>query len=190
MKRSLSFLFLFMSAGISLTAQTACSGGALPWHQGGNSGTGFNNSLGTCNRLDLLFKTNDTTRIRIDAEGRLFFGKHRIKSTHPHSNSFMQVDGKLACKELVVVDPNKWSDFVFDAGYRPLSLFQLEEFYLHHRHLPDVPSEKEIKRSGINVAEMDALLLRKIEELTLYIVALNKEVEQLKTAIKNPGSNR
>mgnify|MGYP000894720769 CR=1 FL=1 len=82
--------------------------------------------------------------------------------------------------ELVVVDPSKWSDFVFDNNYKLMPLNELENYYRSNKHLPDVPAEQEVMKNGINTAEMDAILLQKIEELTLYIVKLNKEIELLK----------
>lgn len=117
-------------------------------------------------------------------DGRAYFGVQRINLNHVHSNSQYQFDGKVACKELVVVDPVKWSDFVFDGKYVLPTLNYVEEFYLKNKHLPCVPSEKEVKQNGINTAEMDAILLQKIEELTIYVVQQQKEIELLKNQIK------
>lgn len=74
---------------------------------------------------------------------------------------------------------SKWSDFVFDANYQLPPLSQVEAFIKENKHLPDIPSEKEVKAHGIDVAEMDALLLQKIEELTLYVIEQNKRIEAL-----------
>ncbi len=115
-------------------------------------------------------------------QGRLFVGQERIQSNHLHANSFVQIDGKLACKELVIIDPSKWADFVFANDYKLKPLSELEKFYTLNKHLPDVPSEKEVKTNGINSADMDAVLLQKIEELTLYIVELNKRINTLEKA--------
>jgi len=106
-------------------------------------------------------------------------GIKKVNQGHPHVDALLQVYGKIACTELVVLDPTQWSDFVFDSNYKLRSLKQVEEFYKANKHLPDVPSEKEVKRNGINAAEMDATLLQKIEELTLYVVELNKKIQQL-----------
>ena len=117
--------------------------------------------------------------------GNVFFGAKHIQTTHLHGNSNYQFDGKLACKELVVVDPTKWADFVFEKKYQLMPLLDVESFYNTNKHLPSVPSEKEVKANGINTAEMDAILLQKIEELTLYIVQQQKEINNLKKAAKN-----
>ena len=111
--------------------------------------------------------------------GRTFIGASRVLSNHIHANAFVQIDGKVACKELVVLDPTKWADFVFDKNYKLKPLNEVESYYLENKHLPEVPSETDIKRDGINSAEMDATLMQKIEELTLYLVELNKKVEKL-----------
>lgn len=116
--------------------------------------------------------------------GNAYFGLNRIKANHPHANCQYQFDGKIGCKELVVVDPAKWADFVFDKNYNLLPLVEVEAFYKKNRHLPSVPSEREVKENGINTAEMDAILLQKIEELTLYVVQQQKEIVELKKRIK------
>lgn len=77
-----------------------------------------------------------------------------------------------------------WSDFVFDDDYKLRKLTEVEEYINKHKHLPDVPSEKEVIEKGIDVAKMNALLLQKIEELTLYLLQQNKKIKELETEIK------
>ena len=78
----------------------------------------------------------------------------------------------------------KWADFVFASDYQLPSLPSVEEYIKHHNHLPDIPSEAEVKKNGINLGEMDAKLLQKIEELTLYLIDQNKKIEQLQAEIE------
>lgn len=177
--KKIAFLIILILPAL-YNAQNPCFANAPSWYLGGNTGLNFRNSIGTCNKLDLILKTNDTSRVLIKADGRMVFGKKEILSSHPHANSPFQFDGKIACKELVVVDPNKWADFVFDNQYKPMPLGTLEKYYLLHKHLPNIPSEADVKANGIKLAEMDALLLQKIEELTLYVVDINKQVDSLK----------
>ena len=61
-----------------------------------------------------------------------------------------------------------------------MPLNEVEKYYKANQHLPEVPSENEVKEKGLNVGDMNVILLKKIEELTLYIVDLKKEVEDLK----------
>jgi hypothetical protein len=59
-----------------------------------------------------------------------------------------------------------------------MPLAEVETFIKENQHLPDIPSEDEIKASGIDVAQMNALLLKKIEELTLYVIELEKKLQK------------
>ncbi|MCR4829357.1 MAG: hypothetical protein K5864_07845 [Bacteroidales bacterium] len=88
-------------------------------------------------------------------------------------------NGTVKCKE-VIVTLEGWSDFVFDDGYRLMSLGELESYINQHHHLPDVPSAKEVENGGVNIGEMNATLLQKIEELTLYIIELQKQIDELR----------
>jgi hypothetical protein len=66
---------------------------------------------------------------------------------------------------------------VFDKNYKLNSLTEVEKFINEHKHLPDVPSASEVKENGINVGDIDAKLLQKIEELTLYMIEQNKKID-------------
>jgi len=77
------------------------------------------------------------------------------------------------------------ADFVFENSYKLLSLEQVEQFVTENKHLPGIPSAEEVMENGINVAEMNGLLLQKIEELTLYVIGLKKENELLKDEIQS-----
>ena len=76
-----------------------------------------------------------------------------------------------------------WPDFVFEDNYILKPLTEVETYIKENKHLPDVPSEKEVKENGIDLAKMDAILLQKIEELTLYNIILRKELNNLKTQV-------
>ncbi len=73
-----------------------------------------------------------------------------------------------------------WADYVFEPGYRLKPLHEVESFIKNNGHLPDFPSASELVKEGIDLAAMDARLLAKIEELTLYIIELKKEMDLLK----------
>lgn len=77
-----------------------------------------------------------------------------------------------------------WYDHVFNDDYALMELADLEDYIKTNKHLPGIPSENQINKEGFNLAEMDGLLLKKIEELTLYIIQQQKEIESLKTAIR------
>ena len=87
----------------------------------------------------------------------------------------LAVKGKIIASEIEVKDVSNIPDYVFNANYQLTPIDQLAQFIKAHSHLPEVPSEKEFKEKGMNVAEMNTLLLKKVEEMTLYIIELNKQ---------------
>ncbi|MBN2668977.1 MAG: hypothetical protein JXR60_07095, partial [Bacteroidales bacterium] len=94
------------------------------------------------------------------------------------------VVGKLWSKSEIVVQASyPWSDFVFAKEYKLRSIQEVEKYIEEHHHLPEMPSADDVEQNGINVGEMDAKLLQKIEELTLYIIEQQKEIELLKKEI-------
>lgn len=95
-------------------------------------------------------------------------------------------DGILTEKVKVAVHgTSDWSDFVFDDDYRLTPIEELAGFIKENKHLPDVPSATEVVENGIDLAKMDATLLQKIEELTLYVIQLQKENTTMKNEITN-----
>lgn len=90
----------------------------------------------------------------------------------------LRVNGKITSKE-VEVKLDVWSDFVFYKDYNLMPLNEVEQFIDENGHLPSVPNEAQVKENGINVGQMNAVLLQKIEELTLYIIDLNKRIAEL-----------
>jgi hypothetical protein len=79
---------------------------------------------------------------------------------------------------------DSWADYVFEEDYQLLPLSEVEKHIEEKGHLPNVPSAEDIVQSGINVAQMDAKLLEKIEELTLYVIAQNKRLEKQQKQIE------
>ncbi len=92
----------------------------------------------------------------------------------------MQLRGVFHAKEIQIVGQINWADYVFADDYQLMSLPVLEAYIKENKHLPEVPSEKEVMENGISVTEMLQIHMKKIEELTLYIIQLQKELEELK----------
>ena len=88
--------------------------------------------------------------------------------------SGMIINGTIEAKE-VKISSAPGADFVFSEDYSLRELKQVEDFIKEHKHLPEIPSAHEMATSGVNLAEMNKLLLQKIEELTLYIIKQDKE---------------
>ncbi|GAA0871189.1 hypothetical protein GCM10009117_03350 [Gangjinia marincola] len=94
----------------------------------------------------------------------------------------LSVEGKVRAHGVKVY--TTWADFVFEEDYNLPSLQSVEAFIKEHGHLENIPSAKEVEISGIELGEMNKLLLQKIEELTLYLIQQDKEITRLKTEMK------
>lgn len=105
-------------------------------------------------------------------------GNIGIGTTNPQSK--LAVNGTITSKE-VVVTIDGWSDFVFNKNYKLKNLEEVESFIKENNHLPDIPSESEVLENGIHLGEMDAKVLQKIEELTLYMIEMDKRINSLET---------
>lgn len=90
-----------------------------------------------------------------------------------------EVNGTIRAKEIKVEAAN-WPDYVFEKNYKMQSLSELEAFVKENNHLPGIPSKSEVQEKGISLGEMNRKLLEKVEELTLYIIELKKEIDQVK----------
>jgi hypothetical protein len=92
-------------------------------------------------------------------------------------------DGTVFVKELRVRPVANFPDYVFDVNYKLKSLYELEEYIKKYKHLPNMPSAKEVTKSGVNVGETQRLLVEKVEELTLYNIQLKHENDALKNEL-------
>lgn len=123
---------------------------------------------------------NGDTRI----DGKLYVGYthgESIRISTANLNKYALFVQKGILSEDYAIGPkNTWSDFVFDKDYKLRSLDEVEEFIDTNNHLPELPSTKEIQEEGYSLHDMNVKLLQKVEELTLYIIQLNKEIEGLK----------
>lgn len=85
-------------------------------------------------------------------------------------------DGLLRARE-IKVDLNSWPDYVFKKEYRLMPLKEVEEFITSNGHLPNVPTAETIETDGVNLGEMNKVLMEKVEELTLYLIEQQKLIE-------------
>lgn len=91
----------------------------------------------------------------------------------------LAVNGTIRSKAVKVEPGNNWPDYVFEEGYKPLTLAEISAFVKEHKHLPEVPSAKEVGQKGIELGEMNKILLKKIEELTLILIEKDKQLKVL-----------
>jgi len=101
----------------------------------------------------------------------------------------LDVKGTI-CADKVEIKVINWSDFVFAKDYKLPTLESVEEHIAEYGHLPEIPSEKEVIENGVDIIQMQAKLLQKIEELTLYTIQQQKHIETLKNEVKELKSNR
>lgn len=151
-----------------------------------------NNSIGTYYSLFIEAPFGQGTTAQIgdyygmyqeSADAKNFFAGKVWVGAKPSSGSLasdaqLAVNGNVYCSKLKVTQTG-WADFVFDAGYKLPALAEVETFIKANKHLPGVVSAKEVEEKGNDVGKNEAVLLQKVEELTLYMIETNKKLELL-----------
>lgn len=94
----------------------------------------------------------------------------------------LSVLGNVRCTEAVV--ETGWADYVFDEKYKLRPLDEVEKFIRENKHLPNIPSAKEVKENGLHLGDTQKRMMEKIEELTLYLIEANKRIEKLEQLLK------
>lgn len=122
--------------------------------------------------------------VKVLKNGQMIIGND--VTSFPSTYKLIVQDGILTEKIKVALstDAVNWSDFVFADDYQLRPLNEVESFVKKNKHLPEIPSAKEVYANGLDLAQMDAKLLQKIEELTLYVIEQQKEINSLKSKLK------
>ncbi len=115
--------------------------------------------------------------------GAEFTSNVMIGTSTPATGYKLSVSGKVICEELKVLLRASWPDFVFNNDYKPMDLSELDAFIQTNKHLPGIAPAAELEKDGVEVGEMQRLMMQKIEELTLYIIELKKENEETRKMI-------
>jgi len=101
------------------------------------------------------------------------------------STKILQLDNNgLLHARRIKVDTDNWADFVFEKKYQLMPLNELQTYINENKHLPNIPSENDVIENGVDLVEMNKLLLQKVEELTLYLLQQQKEIEELIEIVK------
>ncbi len=138
-------------------------------------------------RLNMYVATGKgvySKKIQIDATTSSFFNGGNVGIGTEYPQSKLDVRGKVTASE-IEIKVLSGADFVFEPDYALKPLSELEAFVKENKHLPEIPSEKQMIEDGLNVNEMQIKLLQKVEELTLYVIDLKKENERQESRIRS-----
>lgn len=161
-----SLLFIF-----SISLLTSCTAQKVS-----NTATSRDGSLA------LFESKHEENTIYVTRDGNMGIGKKKPKDK-------LEVNGQIHARS-VKVDLKEWADTVFKKDYKLTELDLVEAYIKAHGHLPEIPAAAVVLEEGIELGEMNKLLLKKIEELTLYLIAQNKELLALKKEMKTLTSEK
>jgi hypothetical protein len=150
-------------AGIS---HRNANGIVLSTHLGATSA-----SYGTRGPHNFRLVTSDVSRLSITYDGKVGVGIDFPLNT-------FEVNGTMRAKELIIETVN-WPDYVFGDQYKLMPLADVESYINTHKHLPNIVSAAEMEANGVYVGDTQKKMMEKIEELTLYIIDLEKRIAAL-----------
>ena len=119
-------------------------------------------------RYNLITNWKNALSVKTDGAVTLN-GRVGVNTENSTTDYALAVDGGILTTKVHIQDVNDWPDYVFEDDYQSIPISELKEYIAVYRHLPGVPSEAEVRERGYDVSGMQAVLLEKIEELTLYI---------------------
>ncbi len=147
-----------------------------PANQGGHIRLG-GNGRGDGDVNVIQFLQNGSEKMRINNGGNVGIG-----TTQPDQK--LTVNGTIHATRVKVDITVPAPDYVFEKSYSLPSLDEVKSYIDENKHLPEVPSAKEMEAKGIDVGEMNMLLLKKMEEMTLYVIELNRQNESMRAEVK------
>ncbi len=193
---------ILTSNATGVASWTTPNSNTYAWTLTGNTGTSISNYIGTYDAISLRFRTSNAQRMIIDSSGYVGIGATKpvarldirgsantdpaiiVRNQYDTIHFRVRTNGYVEARDVLVKTGQIMPDYVFEKDYKYRSLEQLEEFINTNKHLPDVPSAADVKNGGLNVVEMDAALLRKVEEQTLYIIDLQKQITAMQKEIE------
>jgi hypothetical protein len=164
------------------TAQTGIGGSSV------ENGISFNT---TTQKIELGGTLLKSTSIDQNTFNLIFSGTGNIGIGTATPSEKLAVNGNIITKKIRVTQTG-WADYVFDKDYELPTLQEIEEYIKKYKHLPEVPTTQEVQEKGVDVGDTQVILLKKVEELTLYLIQQNKQIEQLKkelTELKKKKKN-
>ena len=209
MKKNMKFLWsLFLSFPITAFAQTTFPGIDIsvgtPAY-GINIKTNFGQSGGWARGYNISNQDGAERLVAFGAFGKMDNGISKLNFAYigrDYNDTFMTFlpngyvgVGTVAPKEMLSVNGNirarqikvettNWPDYVFSENYQLPSLKETEKFIQTNGHLPEVPKASEIQENGVDLGELNKILLKKMEEMTLYMIDKDKRIEALEETVK------
>jgi len=139
--------------------------------------------------LDSKNNVESTGRLMITGQGNHYINGGNVGIGISNPAEKLSVNGNIRAKE-VKVEAANWPDYVFEEGYKVRNLEALESYIKANKHLPHMPSAKEIDAQGLQLGEMVKMQQKKIEELTLQLIELNKKVLTLQQKHNKPTKHK
>lgn len=121
-----------------------------------------------------IIRTGGADRMYVDKDGNFSFGTTDVAVGYR-----VNIAGKAICEEMMVQLKSSWPDYVFKTNYTLRSLPELEAYIKANGHLPNIPKASQIETQGLQLGDMQKRMMEKIEELTLYIIDLQKQISLL-----------
>lgn len=145
---------------------------------------GFGNSMYQTSTGDFVFATMSNNTAGVGAIGTpnlrmtiLNNGNVGIGTIDPKGNK-LAVNGSVIATEVTVQPYGSWPDYVFKKDYQLRSLSEVKAYIDQNQHLPEIPSAAEVDKNGLKLGEINKLLMKKVEELTLYLIEQNKQISE------------
>ena len=128
------------------------------------------------NKGRFIIRTNNADRLWVDSVGYVTIGgKIGPTLNGPYR---LAVRGKIAATDFNVVATGSWPDYVFSPSYKLRSLEETEAYINEHKHLPNIPAAAIVDKEGFALGDMQKRMMEKVEELTLYLIEANKNIQR------------
>ncbi len=158
---------------LNVNGSAYVSGGMLTGSLGVNGAVGSH-----------AFQVNGTSNFLNNLTGTkgFFSDAIGIGTTSPGTYK-LAVEGVIGARKIKVTQATPWADYVFDEGYPLKPLSEVESYIKSNKHLPEIPSANQINKEGLDLGDMQTLQMKKIEELTLYLIELHKKNAKLEQMV-------
>ena len=138
----------------------------------------------TSNNSRTMEITNWSNPLCLKTNGSIVMnGRVGVNIENTTADYALSVDGGIITTKVYIQDVEDWPDYVFDENYNLMSLQELKKYIVNNKHLPEMPSENDIVGRGFDIQEIQQAMMKKIEELTLYVLQQQEEIEELKEII-------